>query len=145
MDNPIPQKLRIKIPLGCLIALAILVMICCLCFGISIVKEIINPSPTSTPTSTATFTPLPTFTTTPTSISLPTETFLPTLTSTPLPTRTPYITATLPANCIQAYPDFCIPIGSPRKLCNQMPSNFTVLPPDPLGYDGDGDGLGCEN
>ena len=140
-----PSKPRIKIPLGCLVAVAILVMLCCIILGASAIQEIINPSPTSTPTSTATITLTPTTTSTNTSTPLPTGTALPTATLTPLPTRTPYITATLPAGCYSAYPDFCIPIGSPRKPCDQLPSNFTVLPPDPLGYDGDGDGLGCEN
>lgn len=66
-------------------------------------------------------------------------------TATPLPTRTSFITATLPANCYAAYPQFCIPINT-RPSCDQLPSsNFLVLPPDPQGYDGDNDGIGCEN
>lgn len=65
-------------------------------------------------------------------------------TATPLPTKTLVFTATLPANCYAAYPQFCIPINT-RPSCDQLPSNFVVLPPDPQGYDGDTDGIGCEN
>lgn len=65
-------------------------------------------------------------------------------TATPLPTNTLFVTATLPAGCYSAYPEFCIPINT-RPACDQLPSNFVVLPSDPQGYDGDNDGIGCEN
>lgn len=126
-----------------LIVIGAFILFCCLCTITVNVMDSLGFIPTLTPTATATSTPTasPTFTIT----SSPTDTPFPTSTSTPKPTRTPYLTATLPAGCLAAYPDFCISIGLPRKPCDQLPSNFTVLPPDPLGYDGDGDGLGCEN
>jgi hypothetical protein len=49
--------------------------------------------------------------------------------------------------CVLAYPDFCI---SPNVrlgctlLLDKGKHDFTVLPPDPYGYDKDGDGIGCE-
>lgn len=83
-----------------------------------------------------------------TATTTPTETFtpLPSETSTLIPTATIYVVPVQPtqANCIAAYPGVCIQPG-PRKSCDQLGyHNFTVLPPDPLGYDGDGDGVGCE-
>jgi len=48
--------------------------------------------------------------------------------------------------CLAAYPDFCIASGGPRYTCDELGSNgFTVLPPDPLDYDDDDDGVGCED
>jgi hypothetical protein len=47
-----------------------------------------------------------------------------------------------------SYPDVCIPpIGVSGDLdCGQIsPRRFTVLPPDPHGFDGDFDGIGCES
>jgi len=52
--------------------------------------------------------------------------------------------------CDPAYPDVCIP---PKSVagdlnCPDIPqyARFTVLPPDPHGFDGnDNDGIGCEN
>lgn len=117
---------------------------CCLCVGTVNVMDSLGLIPTSTPTLTPTKTLLPTLTFTPTLTSLPTFTFTQTLTPTIRPTQTPFLTATLPAGCMAAYPDFCIQPGI-RVPCTQLPSNFTVLPPDPLRYDGDGDGRGCEN
>ena len=75
------------------------------------------------------------------------------VTATPVPTFTALATFTpivviqptsAPSNCLAAYPDFCIQ-ASPRIPCDDLPKNFTVLPPDPLGYDRDNDGVGCEN
>lgn len=49
-------------------------------------------------------------------------------------------------NCDPSYPDFCIPPGIPDLDCADAPgTNFSVLPPDPHGFDGDGDGVGCES
>ena len=50
-------------------------------------------------------------------------------------------------NCDPAYPDFCIPPPPPDLDCGDIAGgSFTVLPPDPHGFDGnDGDGLGCES
>jgi hypothetical protein len=50
-------------------------------------------------------------------------------------------------NCSPAYPDFCIPPPPPDLDCADVAphTNFTVRPPDPHGFDGDGDGVGCES
>lgn len=49
--------------------------------------------------------------------------------------------------CDPAYPDLCIPPGLPDIDCGDIPefTDFTVLPPDPHGFDGDNDGIGCES
>jgi len=45
--------------------------------------------------------------------------------------------------CNPAYPSLCL---TARYTCQQIGiTNFTVLPPDPFGYDKDGDGKGCDN
>lgn len=68
----------------------------------------------------------------------------------PLPTATPGlrsggISLTPQANCDPAYPDICIPSPPPDLNCPDITShNFRVLPPDPHGFDRDGNGLGCE-
>jgi len=51
--------------------------------------------------------------------------------------------------CDPSYPDFCIPPPPPDLDCTS-PSiaphkNFRVLPPDPHGFDGNRDGVGCED
>jgi hypothetical protein len=47
--------------------------------------------------------------------------------------------------CDPSYPDFCIPPVPPNLVCDDIGvDNFTVLPPDPHGFDGNGDGVGCE-
>ena len=47
--------------------------------------------------------------------------------------------------CDPSYPTVCIPPPPPDLDCGDIPySNFPVLPPDPHGFDGDGDGIGCE-
>jgi hypothetical protein len=49
-------------------------------------------------------------------------------------------------NCDPSYPDFCIPPPPPDLDCADINGrNFTVLPPDPHGFDREGDGLGCES
>jgi micrococcal nuclease len=46
----------------------------------------------------------------------------------------------------QSYPDVCIPPYPPDLDCGDVSFvNFTVKPPDPHGFDGDGDGVGCES
>ncbi|WP_375515818.1 hypothetical protein [uncultured Nostoc sp.] len=52
----------------------------------------------------------------------------------------------MPFNCDPSYPDFCIPQNSPDLNCRRdiTQRRFKVLPPDPHGFDGDGDGIGCE-
>ncbi len=48
-------------------------------------------------------------------------------------------------NCDPAYPDICIPSPPPDLSCADIEQrNFRVLPPDPHGFDTDGDGFGCE-
>lgn len=47
--------------------------------------------------------------------------------------------------CTPAYPDVCIPSTPPDLNCKDIRyRNFRVLPPDPHGFDKDGDGIGCE-
>ena len=49
-------------------------------------------------------------------------------------------------NCDPAYPDVCIPSPPPDLNCKDVPyRKFTVLQPDPHGFDGDKDGIGCES
>ena len=48
-------------------------------------------------------------------------------------------------NCDPSYPTVCIPPPPPDLDCSQIPNRrFQVLPPDPLRFDGDHDGVGCE-
>ena len=47
--------------------------------------------------------------------------------------------------CSESYPDFCIAQAPPDLDCSDLRhSNFTVLQPDPHGFDGDQNGIGCE-
>src|SRR5439155_9710638 len=47
--------------------------------------------------------------------------------------------------CDRAYPTVCIPPPPPDLDCGDITfRRFTVLPPDPHGFDGDHDGVGCE-
>ena len=49
-------------------------------------------------------------------------------------------------DCDPSYPDICIPPGSADLDCGQIGARrFTVYPPDPHGFDGDYDGIGCES
>jgi len=51
-----------------------------------------------------------------------------------------------PTNCDPSYPTVCIPPPPPDLDCSDIPyRNFTVLPPDPHGFDGNKDGIGCES
>lgn len=48
--------------------------------------------------------------------------------------------------CDPSYPTLCIPPNSPDLDCDEITSsNFRVIPPDPHGFDGDKDGIGCES
>jgi hypothetical protein len=48
-------------------------------------------------------------------------------------------------NCSDAYPTVCIPPPPPDLDCSDIPyRNFAVRSPDPHGFDGDRDGVGCE-
>ena len=49
------------------------------------------------------------------------------------------------SNCSPAYPNVCIPEPEPDLDCGEISyRRFKVLPPDPHGFDSDGDGIGCE-
>lgn len=49
------------------------------------------------------------------------------------------------SNCSPAYPDICIPPAPPDLDCGDiMERRFRVLQPDPHRFDGDKDGIGCE-
>lgn len=67
-------------------------------------------------------------------------------------TNTAFVLTVVPStpigeNCNPYYPDVCIN-DNPRLNCDELEekgiSHFRVLPPDPLGYDRDNDGIGCE-
>lgn len=46
----------------------------------------------------------------------------------------------------QSYPGVCIPHYPPDINCGDLSfTNFKVRQPDPHGFDGDGDGIGCES
>jgi micrococcal nuclease len=61
----------------------------------------------------------------------------------PTPSQAPTATA---SNCDPSYPTVCIPPPPPDLDCGQIGyRRFTVLPPDPHGFDGDNDGVGCES
>ncbi len=48
-------------------------------------------------------------------------------------------------NCDPAYPSVCIASPPPDLNCPDVPdTDFKVLPPDPHGFDQEGDGIGCE-
>jgi micrococcal nuclease len=50
------------------------------------------------------------------------------------------------AACDPAYPTVCIPPFPPDLDCGDLTvRRFPVLPPDPHGFDGDGDGVGCQS
>jgi hypothetical protein len=48
-------------------------------------------------------------------------------------------------NCDPSYPDFCMPPPPDLDCADINGRNLTVLPPDPHGFDREGDGLGCES
>jgi len=59
---------------------------------------------------------------------------------------TPPPAASQPASCDPAYPTVCIPPPPPDLDCGEISyRQFTVLAPDPHGFDGDHDGVGCES
>ena len=75
-------------------------------------------------------------------LTKPTPTTTSELLKSPLPTTT---TAKQNGNCSPAYPDVCIPPSPPDLNCPDITyKNFKVLPPDPHGFDRDGDGIGCK-
>lgn len=55
-------------------------------------------------------------------------------------------TADTRSNCDPSYPTVCIPPYPPDLACKDVSyKRFKVIPPDPHGFDGDQDGIGCEN
>lgn len=69
----------------------------------------------------------------------------------PPPTTAPPVTTATPpppptGNCHPSYPNVCIPPPPPDLNCGDIAERrFTVVPPDPHGFDRDGDGAGCES
>ena len=64
----------------------------------------------------------------------------------PTPTAKPTPAATAKPACDPSYPTHCIPPPPPDLNCSDIPwTNFTVLPPDPHGFDGNNNGIGCES
>ncbi len=60
----------------------------------------------------------------------------------PAPTQVPAQAGT----CDPSYPGVCIPPTPPDLDCKDIPyRRFQVLPPDPHRFDGNKDGVGCEN
>ncbi len=59
----------------------------------------------------------------------------------------PTTTTTAPSSaCDAAYPTVCIPSPPPDLNCDDIPhTDFVVLPPDPHGFDGDSNGVGCQS
>jgi hypothetical protein len=53
------------------------------------------------------------------------------------------------ADCDPSYPDLCIPPAPPYLTCDDVYglgiSHITVYAPDPHGFDGNDDGVGCES
>ena len=50
--------------------------------------------------------------------------------------------------CDPSYPTLCVPPDLPDLDCDDIEPTFKpfpVLPPDPHGFDGDNDGVGCED
>jgi hypothetical protein len=103
----------------------------------------ITYSPTATQIATRTRVPTWTPNADITPISIPTKKPSPTNTQVvivPAPTQQVY------NNCSPAYPSVCIPPPPPDLNCPDIPyRNFTVLAPDPHGFDRNNDGVGCEN
>jgi micrococcal nuclease len=65
--------------------------------------------------------------------------------STPVAFIAPVTGGDAAANCDPSYPGVCIPPAPPDLDCGDVPHDrFQVVPPDPHGFDRDGDGVGCE-
>jgi len=65
------------------------------------------------------------------------------------PPAAPVVPAPAPApggGCDPSYHGVCVPPFPPDLDCGQVGvGRFQVVPPDPHGFDGDGDGIGCES
>ena len=106
------------------------------------------PAPAATATTPATTaTTLPTTTTAPGTTATTTKPATTTTAATTTTTTQPGTTTS--GGCAASYPTVCFPPPPPDLDCGQIPqTNFTVLwnvpNPDPHGFDGDKDGIGCE-
>ncbi|CAN5167278.1 hypothetical protein BH24ACT1_BH24ACT1_10000 [soil metagenome] len=61
----------------------------------------------------------------------------------PIPASAP--PASAGSSCEASYPGVCIPPAPPDLDCGDIPHRrFQVVPPDPHGFDGNSDGVGCE-
>ena len=49
------------------------------------------------------------------------------------------------SNCDPSYPGLCLPSFSNLDCADVGARQFPVYPPDPHGFDGDYDGVGCES
>ena len=59
---------------------------------------------------------------------------------------TPPVAGLRTGDCDASYPDVCIPPAPPDLDCGQISHRrFTVVGADPHGFDGDGDGVGCQS
>jgi len=62
------------------------------------------------------------------------------------PAAVPGAAPTSGDGCDPSYPTVCIPPYPPDLDCSQIGfRRFEVVPPDPHGFDGDHDGIGCES
>jgi micrococcal nuclease len=62
------------------------------------------------------------------------------------PPATPRPASTTGSNCDPSYPTVCFPRYPPDLDCGDISHRrFEVLPPDPHGFDGNNDGIGCES
>ena len=89
-------------------------------------------------------TPTPT-TPAPTAPPVVTAAPAPAATTAPPPAIVPFATIPAAAECHPSYPTVCIPSGPDLDCGDISVRRFDVLPPDPHGFDGDDDGIGCES
>lgn len=83
-----------------------------------------------------------------TTTTTPPTTVPPTTEPPPVTTTTQAYVPPPPASgvCDASYPEVCIPPAPPDLDCPQIQhQDFRVLPPDPHGFDGNHDGIGCES
>jgi hypothetical protein len=107
-----------------------------------------QPTTTSWPTATSQSATRSTIisrpTVTPRAVAPPTTRRRPAPPSPPTTRRRPTTTAPQ-GRCDPHYPGVCIPPYPPDLDCDQVGyRNFRVLAPDPHGFDGNNDGIGCE-
>jgi micrococcal nuclease len=70
--------------------------------------------------------------------------------STPAPTTATPPRGLVGSSCEPSYPDICIPLNSPDLDCGDIGQRrfrvvYDVPKPDPMRFDGDHDGIGCES